>query len=344
MKIDSSVVGRLLIIFLVIAGLYFAKSFLMPLSIAVVLATLFLPLCNKLDKVMPRGISILICLLLLLAVMTGIAALLGWQISVLAKNADFIVLRLTEAIGAVREFLASHVGISIEQQSQIMSEQGPVITGYLQGAMGSVMSLGIHIMLILAYVMFLLYYREHIKKFLTRLFPSKQRSEMEKVVSSVTHVSQQYLVGLCKMIFCLWIMYGIGFSIIGVPNAIFFAILCGLLEIIPYIGNLTGTLVTLFVAAAQGAGVPSLIAIAGTYAIVQFIQGWALEPLILGPQVKINPLFTVLALVVGELIWGIPGVFLAIPLIAMFKIVCDHIDALKPYGFLFGDAGEQKVK
>jgi predicted PurR-regulated permease PerM len=74
-----------------------------------------------------------------------------------------------------------------------------------------------------------------------------------------------------------------------------------------------------------------------TYGIIQFIQGWVLEPLILGRQVKINPLFTILALVFGEIIWGIPGVILAIPITAMLKIVCDHIDALKPYGFLIGE-------
>ena len=62
-----------------------------------------------------------------------------------------------------------------------------------------------------------------------------------------------------------------------------------------------------------------------------------MEPLILGPQVKINPLFTIIALVLGELIWGIPGIFLAIPLMAMFKIVCHHIESLKPYGYLIGE-------
>ncbi|HLC83420.1 MAG TPA: AI-2E family transporter, partial [Bacteroidia bacterium] len=73
------------------------------------------------------------------------------------------------------------------------------------------------------------------------------------------------------------------------------------------------------------------------YGMVQFIQGWVLEPLIVGSEVKINPLFTIIALVIGGLIWGIPGIFLAIPLIAMLKIVFDHIEPLKPYGFLIGE-------
>ena len=133
-----------------------------------------------------------------------------------------------------------------------------------------------------------------------------------------------------------------GFSILGVHNALFFAFLCGLLEIIPFINNLTGTSITVLVAAVQGGSSPMLIGIIVTYGIIQFIQGWVLEPLIVGSQVKINPLFTIIALVVGQLVWGLPGIFLAIPLIAMIKIICDHIEPLKPYGFLIGETNDVK--
>jgi predicted PurR-regulated permease PerM len=144
------------------------------------------------------------------------------------------------------------------------------------------------------------------------------------------------------MIVLLWVMYGMGFSILGVHNALFFAFLCGLLEIIPFINNLTGTSITVLVAAVQGGSSPMLIGIIVTYGIIQFIQGWVLEPLIVGSQVKINPLFTIIALVVGQLVWGLPGIFLAIPLIAMIKIICDHIEPLKPYGFLIGETNDVK--
>jgi len=87
---------------------------------------------------------------------------------------------------------------------------------------------------------------------------------------------------------------------------------------------------------------PLVASIIAVYMLVQLIQEWILSPLILGPQVKINAFTTILALVLGELIWGIAGVFLAIPLIGMFKIVCDHIEALKPYGFLIGEIENKK--
>ena len=177
----------------------------------------------------------------------------------------------------------------------------------------------------------------HIKNFLIQLTAKSQQEEMQEIIQKVTSVSQQYLLGLSKMIFLLWIMYGIGFSVIGVKNAVFFSILCGLLEIVPFVGNITGTILTVLVSTMHGASLEVIIGILVVYGTIQLIQGWILEPLILGPQVKINSLFTIIALVLGDLLWGIPGIILAIPLTAMFKIVCDHIEPLKPFGFLIGE-------
>ena len=149
-------------------------------------------------------------------------------------------------------------------------------------------------------------------------------------------VAQEYLGGLSLMIVSLWIMYGIGFSIAGVKNAIFFAIICGLLEIVPFVGNLTGTALTLAMSLVQGGDMGLVIGILITYGTVQFIQTYLLEPLVVGAEVNINPMATIVGLVAGELLWGIPGMILAIPLMGVGKIICDHIPALEPYSYLIG--------
>jgi predicted PurR-regulated permease PerM len=333
----SSIIKKLLVLFLVFAGLHYAENFLISLSIGAVMATLFLPFCKWMEgKKMPKGLAALICLLVLLMAIAGVGSLLGWQISELTNDIALIKQQAIETGNRIQEYIFNHFGISALKQSQILKDEQPSYTGIIQVMAGSLASMFTNFILVLAYIFLLLYYRSHIKHFFLKLSPPSQQEELEQVVNSVTYVSQQYLVGLTKMIVCLWIMYGIGFSIAGVKNPLFFAFLCGLLEIVPFIGNITGTTLTVLVAAAQGASLPMLGGIIGIYGTVQFIQGWVLEPIMVGPQVKINPLFTIIALVIGELVWGIPGIFLAIPISAMFKIVCDHIESLKPLGFLIG--------
>jgi predicted PurR-regulated permease PerM len=343
---STAIIKKLLLLFLLVAGLYFAKRFLVPLSIAAVLATLFLPLCSWLEqKRVPRWAAALTCLILLFLAASFIGAMLGWQIAELANDIVQIKLRTLHLFARFQQFIFSHFNISLQEQTQIIKNQQNFIASILSRVAGSLSSALMSFILTVVYVFLLLYYRSHIKDFILQLTSPAHREETRQVIYRAAHVSQQYLLGLSKMILCLWIMYGISFSLLGIKNAIFFAILCGLLEIVPFIGNLTGVTITVLVAVVHGAELSLLVGVVGTYGAVQLIQGWILEPLILGPQVKINPLFTILALVVGELIWGIPGIVLAIPLTAILKIVCDHIDSLKPYGFLMGEIKQaRKIK
>ena len=335
---NTAVIKKLLLIFLTVASLYCAKAFFIPLIIGGILATLFLPFSHWMEKrKIPKGLAAFLCLLTLFSILTTLFWLIGWQISALMADVTEIKEKGIETITRTQEYIFNHLGLSIQQQTELLNSEKPSLTYIMQMTFGSFTYVFTTLILVFVYVFFLLYYRSHVKQFLLKLTATAQREEMEQVISSCTAVSQQYLLGLAKMIACLWIMYGIGFSIIGVPNGVFFAILCGLFEIVPFIGNITGTTLTVLVTALHGASLTTLGGIVLTYGVVQLVQGWVLEPLILGGQVKINPLFTIVALVIGELIWGIPGIILAIPMTAIFKILCDHIEPLKPYGFLIGE-------
>jgi predicted PurR-regulated permease PerM len=333
----TTIIKKLLVLFLIFTGLYFAKDLLMPLCIGGILATLFLPLCKWMEsKKMTRSIAIFFCLLIFLSVIFILIAVLGLKISELLTDLAFIKQKSIESGTHLQKYIFNHLNISIDAQFEILKNEQPSYSHMLQTIFGSVAYCFTTFILVMAYFVFLLLYRDHIKNFLLKITPTTQKSEMKNILYSAAHISYQYLIGLSKMIGLLWIMYGIAFSIIGIENAIFFAILCGLLEIIPYIGNITGTVLTVIFAAINGAHPIMLAGIVASYGIIQLIQTWFFEPLIMGPQVKINPLFTIIALVLGELLWGIPGLVLAIPLTALLKIICDHIPTLKPYGFLIG--------
>lgn len=339
----SSVIKKLVLCFLVFAGLYFAKDFLMPLCVGGLLATLFLPFCNWMEKKkIPKTIAVLICLTIILLVIFILISLLGLKISAILNDLAFIKQKTIQATVSLQDYIFNHLNISVDDQFQILKNEQPSYANIMKMVLGSVTSFLTTFILVVAYFVFLLHYRNHIKNFLLKITATAQRPEMEQVIFSAAHISQQYLLGLSKMIFLLWIMYGIGFGIIGLENALFFAVLCGLLEIVPYVGNLVGTILTVLVAAINGANSELLVGIVITYGLVQLIQTWIFEPLILGPQVKINPLFTIVVLVLGELLWGIAGLILAIPVTAIFKIVCDHIEPMKPYGFLIGEIEDAK--
>jgi predicted PurR-regulated permease PerM len=340
---STTVSKKIFLLFLIIAALYYGQVFLMPFVIGGILATLLLPFCNWLEKKkFPKGLAVFLCFLALLLVVLGLITLLSWKISEVINDVALLKEKAVDTVAYLQKYIFNHFNISIEEQFKILNEEKPSYTSIVQILLGSLVIIVTNIILVTAYFLFLLYYRSHIKQFILKLTAISEQKSMELILHKIANVSQQYLVGLSKMIFCLWIMYYAGFSFIGLENAFFFAILCGFLEIVPFVGNITGTSLTILIAAMHGGNLALLGGIVITYGIVQFIQGWLLEPLMLGPQVKINPLFTIIALVLGELLWGIPGIILAIPLTAMLKIICDHVEALQPYGFLIGEIETSK--
>lgn len=336
----------LLFLFLVVAGLYFAKPFLVPLCFGGLLSMLFLPLSLWLQKNgFGKGLSIITCIVLLIAVLAGLVWLITWQITDLASDLTNIEQKITSMIESFKQFVNEKFGITPKQQQELLNNSkgagggaGSIVSGIGSG----LMSFLVDLVLVLVYIFLLMYFRGHIRKFILQLVPAREKGNAEEIISGIKKVSQQYLTGLGLMIIGLWVMYGIGFSIVGVEYAIFFAILCGLLEIVPFVGNLVGNLLAVSMVIVQGGDTGMVIGVIITYLTVQFIQTYILEPLVVGAEVNINPLFTIIILVVGELVWGIPGMVLAIPLLGIVKIICDHIQPLKPYGFLIGQEKKEK--
>ncbi|TKC10515.1 AI-2E family transporter [Pedobacter polaris] len=339
-------VNTLFFFVLTFAGLYFASPFLIPLTLAAVLSMVFIRLCSFIEsKGVSRGVASVLCIVLFVLSIGLVLGLLSIELSSLAENLDGMEKRIVSMLESLKSWINETIGIKkIDQQKAIdqgtKGKSGGMILSFAAGLMGIL----INTILVLVYMFLFLSMRSHIKKFILKLVPNKENADTTAVIHQTGKVSQKYLSGLAAMIGVLWVMYGIGFSIVGVESALFFAVLCGLLEIVPFIGNLTGTGLTVLAVMAQGGNSKMVIGVLVTYLLVQFIQTYILEPIIVGEQVNINPLFTIMAIVLGELIWGVAGMILAVPLLGMAKIICDSYPHLQPYGFLIGPENPRKPK
>jgi predicted PurR-regulated permease PerM len=335
----------LFLFFLVFGALYFAKPFLVPLTFGIIFAMLFYPMCKWMEtKGLGRGFASFIGVLSFVLLISGLVALLAWQLSGMVSEMSGMQEKLSEQIESFRSKIQNSFGVSKKQQEQFIEKQqesgGGGISSIIAGFFSGFSSFAVDFILTLVYFFLFLFFRSHLKKFVLKLVPEAEHTKAAKIMHDGSKISQKHFTGLGKMIVVLWIMYGIGFSIVGVKNAIFFAILCGVLEIVPFIGNLAGTTMTVLASLAQGDS-NLVIGIIVTYGAVQFIQTYFLEPLIVGSAENINPLFTIIILVVGELVWGIPGMVLALPMLGITKVIFDNIEPLKPYGFLVGE-GKKK--
>ncbi|MBD1365764.1 AI-2E family transporter [Mucilaginibacter sp. ZT4R22] len=339
---------RILLLFVLVFGiLYIGAPVFIPLTFGAVLAMLLLPVCHWLQRRgLNNGFAAGLSLVALLVLIGGLILLLEIQLSDILQDLSKIQERINQLIANLKDYVQDTFGISRrEQQKMIKEQQGDGMgkaAGMVTTLLGSFAGILIDTVLVMVYTFLFIYFRAHFKSFILRVLSRQNRETAKDVLQNASTVTQQYLGGLGLMIVMLWVMYGIGFSIAGVHNAIFFAVLCGILELVPFAGNITGTSITVLMALAQSGDTRVVVGVLITYACVQLIQTYLLEPLVVGDRLNINPLFTILIIVVGEAVWGIPGMILAVPLLGIFKIVCDSSEPLKDIGYLIGPPKEKK--
>jgi predicted PurR-regulated permease PerM len=114
-------------------------------------------------------------------------------------------------------------------------------------------------------------------------------------------------------------------------------VLASVLNVIPYVGVLIGSILPVIMALLTKDAISYAIGVALVAWFVQLIDNNFITPLVVGSSVSINPFAAVVVLILGALIWGLPGMVLCIPVTGMIKVICDNVDALKPYGFLIGE-------
>ena len=330
-------------------ALYFAAPFLIPIVLAGLFAMLLTRISGWLEnKGVGRAIASICAVLMLVMSIVLLGFILSLQLGQLTQSIDEMRDRLTSGAKEFRDWISNTVGISVDEQNKMIEEQKNHASGQanslLMRFLNSFAGAVINTVLVIVYIFLFLYYRDHLKQFILRIIPRENKQRVKEIIQKSVAVSGNYLTGLFSMIVMLWVMYGIGFWMIGLKGALLFAIICGVLEIVPFLGNLVGNLIAVFAALAQGGDMRMVIGIIAVYLTVQFLQAYVLEPLVVGQRVNINPLFTIMGLVAGEFLWGIAGMALAIPVIGIIKIVCDNVPDLHAYGALIGPANTPKKR
>ena len=333
---------RLLLAFLVVAALILTKTLLVPLFLSVLLAYLLYPAAVRMEN---RGIP-RIATNFILIISTAIflaASVYGMAILITSFVGDLpdIQKQFEQNINRFQATLGNWIGIQENQQDSMVNNAigntGQYFKTFFTATANSVLAIG----LIPVYTFLILFYRDKFEKFVHILVPSERRDTAENIISQAAVVVPQYMKGLFIVCFILIGINSLGFLIIGVKYALLFGIVAAIFNLIPYLGTVIGYgLVFLFVLATQSPGVA--LAVLVQFFIVQFTENNILTPNITGSYVQINPLVTIFSLIAGGMIWGLAGMFMVIPYLAMMKIIFENIDSLKPVGYLLGTRGTER--
>ena len=196
--------------------------------------------------------------------------------------------------------------------------------------------------LVILITYFMLLYRTAFKNFFLSQVKPKRRKTLEQLFIQIQKLTKRYMMGQGLVILILGFLIGSGLWIIGVPYPFFWGFLAGFLEIIPYVGTTIGGILPFTYMLLISDTLWQPWAVLGLYILIQQIEGNIISPNIMGPSIKINPLFIILGLFLGGFIWGISGMILALPILAISKEIFRSFDALAPMSYLMEDGLSRK--
>lgn len=331
----------LLFLFLFFYGIIIAEDFLAPLCLAVLLSYMLYPLVDFLErKKVNRILSIFIALILLLLIINGVLLIIIKQISHLVKDFPALKQQAITNVDLLFEYVETKIGIApgkldimLKNNIDSLFETG---SNFINKTFNATTTTIVKIALLPVFIFYLLYYRDHFRSFLLKVVPERKRTTVKAIMKKTSLMTVNYLSGVFVVVIILSVLNSIGLHIVGVKYAITFGIISALFNFIPYFGNWIGAFFPLTFALLTGDSPNLALGVLIYYIIVQFIEHNILTPNITGSYVNLNPLVTIIGILIGGMVWGLTGMFIVIPLMATVKIVLDYFESTKPYGELIG--------
>ncbi len=327
-------------VFAFVYVMYIGQDIIIPLVYATIFAILLNPLVNFLiRKKISKIVSITIVVTLTLFVVFGILYLLISRISMFSESFPQFKIKLTQATDQLVKWYAHEFNYSRSKINRWVNEtQSDAISNYAYGeTLAQFGKMSITLVLVPVYLFMILYYKSLLLEFVRKLFRLEHHTTVIEVLANSKIIIQSYLVGLSFEMLIMAVLNSTAFLLLGLDYAIILGILAAVFNIIPYIGGIVATLLPMAIAFVTKDSFIYPVLVFVITIFIQFIDNNYIVPKIVASRVQINALISVIGVLIGGALWGVSGMFLSIPLIAILKVIFDHVEPLKPWGFLLGN-------
>lgn len=321
--------------------LYIGGDIIVPLIFSTIIAILLNPFVNFLIKIkFNRVIAILLAVTLAAVLIISItyfivsqAAMFSDTLPLFKQKFNTFFLDFMNWISANLNIQKSKLDIWVNKTKLEGMNNSTAVIGSVITTFGGMLIL---FFLLPVYIFMILFYKPLLLEFIAQLFKNNQQEIVADVLVETKTLIQSYLIGLLLEAGVVAALNSIGLMVLGIQYAILIGVIGALLNMIPYIGGLVAISLPMFIALATKTPVAALWVFI-LYIVVQFFDNNFIVPKIVASKVKINALVSIIVVLIGGALWGIAGMFLAIPLTAIIKVIFDRVPSLKPFGFLLGD-------
>jgi len=326
----------------VVTVMVIAKDIIMPMLMAFFISIMLLPVYRFLKrKKVPETLSIVLPILLVALFVALIVWFFSNQIGMLVKDFPQIKANVTQHINSLSDWVSRITHYNDKQQKAFIQDKSDDLmnmgTSLAGGAAVTLSGIFVFIGLLPIYIYLMLFYKDILLRFIFMWFKTDDHPKVKEAIYETESIIKSYLIGLLIQITYMTILLGGILMLVGIKHALLIGVIFAILNLIPYVGALIGNLIGVLLTLTSSQELWPVITVLGVIALVQFLDNNILMPRIVGSKVKINALFAILGVFIGGSIAGISGMFLALPIVAVLKIVFDRTESFKQWGVLLGD-------
>jgi predicted PurR-regulated permease PerM len=318
--------------------LFLLQDILVPFAFAGLIAILLNPVYNRLQKWRVNKIlAISLTILLAILVVAMVLLFLSSQIVQFGDMLPQLKAKTLSLLHEVQTWLSSRFGISTQKQMNMLNEAMNSSKAYIGSTLNTVFGMLSFFVLIPLYVFLLLFYKPLILNFIFEVFREDNQEQVAEILQETKSAVQSYVVGLMIEMSIVAVLNSVALLILGVKYAVLLGVIGAILNVVPYIGGVIAILLPVLMSFVTKDGFTTPILIVVSYTVIQFLDNNVIVPRVVSSKVSVNALISVLVVLLGGTLWGVSGMFLSIPFVAVLKIICDRIEELKPWGKLLGD-------
>lgn len=324
--------------------LYFGRELFIPLSFATLVSFILYPVCTWMErKGIGRLTAIVINVTLLMILLIAVLALLVSQLSGFLHEWPSLQVKLLDAFRALGNFIADTYGVTRERQqqwlSQVIDQSGSNIMTFVGATISASAFSAVLAILVPIYVVLILYYRHLWMQIVYRLFPRERRENIREMLSLTIQAYYNFIKGMALVYLIVGILNSTGLLLLGVPHAILFGFIASVLTFIPYIGIMVGSLLPITMAWVTYDSIWYPAGVVGVFVLVQYLEANVIFPLAVSNRLNVNTLVVLTAIFLGGILWGMAGMILFIPFVAIIKLIADHNPKLKTLSMILGQPG-----
>ncbi|MEN0056379.1 MAG: AI-2E family transporter [Mucilaginibacter sp.] len=318
---------------------------LIPLAFSAFIAILLNPICNWLQsKKVPKIASIIIAMFIATVLIIALFYFLSTQIIQFSDSLPTLKQKFAEMFVSFKGWVAATFNFSVQKQDQMIKDAMNNSQALIGRTLGSVLGTFGLMFIIPVYVFLTLFYKALILNFLFEVFAEENSKQVADVLKETKVAIQSYIQGLLIEMAIVAVLNSTALVLLGVKYGILIGVIGAILNLLPYIGGLIAIALPVLMATVTKDGYSTQLGVIIAYIVIQFIDNNILVPRIVSSKVQINALVSIIVVLLGNMLWGLAGMFLSIPFVAVLKIAFDRIDNLKPWGKLLGDTIPTRYK